>query len=118
MSQEVPYQQNSHNNTEVLLSNGREVKQFDFVDYTAHEKGVSEESSTTRSITEQAIGCKIIASRLHHLEQGQKKILRTIVSLQPIVQTDRMPHNKKGRNLMKFFELLNSCLYIYIYSFK
>ena len=101
MSQEVPYLQNCQNNTEVLLTNGREVKQLNFGDHTTLEKGVPEEGSATRSITEQAIGCKIIASRLHHLEQGQKKILRTIVSLQPIVQTERMPHNKKGMYLVE-----------------
>ena len=104
----MPYLQNCQNNTEVLLTNGREVKQLEFVDHTTLERGAPEEASTTRSITEQAIGCKIIASRLHHLEQGQKKILRTIVSLQPIVQTERMPHNKKGMYLVEIEKVLSS----------
>ena len=116
MSKEVPYQQSCQNNSEILLTNGREVKQFEFVDHTTLERGAPEEASTTRSITEQAIGCKIIASRLHHLEQGQKKILRTIVNLQPAVQADRMSHNKKGiqnfvnqrekRSLFKFLYIM------------
>lgn len=87
--------QNSQYITEYPLSNGREVKEIDTTGLTTHEKRVPEDAST-RSIIEQTIGCKVIASRLHHLEQGQKKILRTIVNLQPAVQADRMSHNKKG----------------------
>ena len=96
MSKEVPYLHNNHNIADCPLPNNRELKPFKIEGLSIQEKGISEESST-QSIIEQPIGCKIIASRLHHLEQGQKRILRTIASLQPIVQSERMAHSKKGK---------------------
>ena len=95
MSKEVTYLHNNHNIPDCPLSNDREVKSFEIAGLSTHEKGISDEGFTQSNI-EQPIGCKIIASRLHHLEQGQKRILRTIASLQPIVQTERMAHSKKG----------------------
>ena len=85
------------NNTEYCpLSNGSEVNPIEKRSLSGHDKEISEEGAKYL-ISDQPIGCKIIALRLHHLEQGQKKILRTIAGINPIVQTERMANNRKGK---------------------
>ena len=84
------------------LSNDSEVKRLENGSLSIHDKEISEEA-TKYLISEQPIGCKIIALRLHHLEQGQKKILRTIAGLHPIVHSERMAHNRKGNRIPFFY---------------
>ena len=86
----------SNNTAYCPLSNDSEVKRLQKESLSVHDKEISEERAKYL-ISEQPIGCKIIALRLHHLEQGQKKILRTIAGLNPIVQTDKMAQNRKGK---------------------
>ena len=78
------------------ITNDSEVNRLEKGSLSAHDKEIYEEGANYL-ISEQPIGCKIIALRLHHLEQGQKKILRSIASLNPIAQTERMAHNRKGK---------------------
>ena len=78
------------------LSNASEVKAIKGTSLCLQDKGIYEDGAQY-PITETPIGCKVIALRLHHLEQGQKKIIRTIAGLNPIVQIERMAHNRRGK---------------------
>lgn len=97
MSKVLNKVQIDHNTIRRELNNGlgSEVKPSKKKNLSTQDKGVTEEISQY-TVEETAIGCKVIALRLHHLELGQKKILRTIADLHPIVLDERMTaHNQK-----------------------
>ena len=83
MSKEVIYLNSDNSTTHCPLSNNSEVKAIEEASLVVQDKEILEEG-TQYSIAEQPVGCKIIALRLHHLELGQKKILRSIAGLHPI----------------------------------
>ena len=98
MSKVLNKVQIDHNTIRRELNNGlgSEVKPSKKKNLSTQDKGVTEEISQ-HTFEETAIGCKVIALRLHHLELGQKKILRTIADLHPIVLDERMAtSNQKG----------------------
>ena len=89
------------------LSNGLEVNQVAETSLCLQDKELCEEGAQY-SIAETSIGCRVIALRLQHLEQGQKKILRTIAGLNTIVQIEKMAQNRRGKVFSCFISI--NCL--------